>query len=346
MCTRHTGLFSVLTLIISMMFPLLAVAAPSEPSRFNAPKRYLYVQPGQTVGSIVKTLYPDEEALWLDIAKRLVIINPHAFENGNVNKMIVGARIEIPPAREETYASRKKILKPEVVGSVLVSRGKIFAIYTDKKRRELKAGNDIYAGDRLYTGMDGFMRMKMIDDASIELRCNSEMLIESYKMVPEGNTSVIHLLKGSLHKVTGKIGKNITDRYEMRTPVATVGVRGTEYALRVTQSHGCDGSVDVNSDGMFIKVDKGEIDVSNSAGDTSLVPGTSLLVATNKARPQKVVLKDGVFEAVKARPVAPPPPAPAAKEPEPAPPPPPPVEKEEGTSWWWIVLGVLIVAAL
>lgn len=343
MCVRHARLFSVLFFVLVTMFSALAVAAQADPSRFNATKRYLYVQPGQTVGSIVKTLYPDEEDLWLDIAKRLVISNPHAFENGNVNKMVVGARIEIPPARVSATVVKKKSAKPEVVGSVMVSRGKTFAIYTDKKRREIKAGGDVYVGDRLYTGVDGFMRLKMIDDAAIDLRCNSEMLIESYKMVEDGNTSIIHLLKGSLHKVTGKIGKNVTDRYEMRTPVATVGVRGTEYALRVLQSHGCDGSVDVNTDGMFVKVDKGEIDVSNNAGDTNLAPGTALLVANNETRPQKVVLKEGVFDAIKAKPVAPPAPPPPPKQPEAAPPP-PPVE-EDGTSWWWILLGVLLIAA-
>lgn len=344
MCVRHTRLFPVLFLVYVTMFSVLAVAAQTDSARFNANKRYLYVQPGQTVGSIVKTLYPDEETLWLDIAKRLVIANPHAFENGNVNKMIVGARIEIPPARGVINPVHKKSLKLEVVGSIIVSRGKAFAIYTDKKRREIKAGGEVYVGDRLYTGVDGFMRMKMIDDASIDLRCNSEMLIESYKMVEDGNTSIIHLLKGSLHKVTGKIGKSITDQYEMRTPVATVGVRGTEYALRVLQSHGCDGSVDVNTDGMFVKVDKGEIDVSNDSGDTNLAPGTALLVASNEAKPQKVVLKDGVFEAAKSKPVAPPAPTPPPKKPVTAPPP-LPVEKEEGTSWWWILLGVLIIAA-
>lgn len=344
MCFVHNKLLSVFSFLFIVLFAL-PVSLQADTSRFNAPKRFLYVQPGQTVTSIVKTLYPDEESRWLDIARRLVIANPHAFENGNVNRIIVGSRIEIPAAQSTVYNAQAKSRNTEVVGSILAARGKTFAIYTDKKRRTLKTGSDILAGDRLYTGVDGYMRMKMIDDASIELRCNSEMVIESYKMKPTGNTSVIHLLKGSLHKVTGKIGKNITDRYELRTPVATIGVRGTEYALRVLQSHGCDGSVDVNTDGMFIKVDKGEIDVSNKSGDTSLESGNALLVATNTAKPKTVIVAEGVFDAIQppsATPVVPPP----VKTPEPKPTVQPVEPEEEGASWWWILLGVLIVVAV
>jgi hypothetical protein len=342
MHTRRAGYFSFLLILFLSVYSVSAVAAPSDTSRFNITKRYLYVQPGQTVGSIVKALYPDDEASWLDIGRRLIIANPHAFENGNVNKIIVGSRIEIP--RLETYAAADKFIRLEVVGNVKQKRGIIFAIDTNKQRRELKVNSSVYVGDRLFTGADGFMHLKMIDDARIDLRCNSEMVIDNYKMVKDGNASVIRLLKGSLHKVTGKIGKNITDRYEMRTPVATVGVRGTEYSLRVLQSHGCDGSIDVNTDGMFVKVDKGEIDLSNSAGDTSLEPGAALLVASNTAKPTAVTVKEGVFDAVKPKPIEKVVP-PVVKPPEVVPPA-QPVEAEKETSWWWIVLGVLVIAAL
>lgn len=343
MPTSRAGYFFFLLILFFSICSVSAVAAPSDTSRFNITKRYLYVQPGQTVGSIVKALYPDDEASWLDIGRRLIIANPHAFENGNVNKMIVGSRIEIP--RLETYAAPDKLIRLEVIGNVKQKRGTIFAIDINKQRRELKVNSSVYVGDRLFTGADGFMHLKMIDDARIDLRCNSEMVIDNYKMVRDGNASVIRLLKGSLHKVTGKIGKNITDRYEMRTPVATVGVRGTEYSLRVLQSHGCDGSVDVNTDGMFVKVDKGEIDLSNSAGDTSLEPGAALLVASNTAKPTAVAVKEGVFDAVKPKPIEKVPP-PIVKPPEIVPPPAQPAETEKDTSWWWIVLGVLVIAAL
>ena len=344
MRVTHIRLFFVLSLILFFILSLFVIDAQAESSRFNTSKRYLYVQPGQTISSIVSVLYPDDQEQWLAIAKKIVITNPHAFENGNVNRIIVGSRIEIPSYQGVTYTQPAKPASPSVVGAVMESRGYAYAVYTDKKRRDIKAGSEVYVGDHLYTGDDGFMRMKMIDDAKIDLRCNSEMLIENYKMAPHDNTSIIHLLKGSLHKVTGKIGKNITDRYEMRTPVATVGVRGTDYVLRVSQSHGCDGSVDVNTDALIVQVDKGGIDVSNNAGDTSLESGHALLITSKTTRPKPVVVNPGVFTEVKPKPTGQPY-APAAKKPEAAPAPVPPIpDEDKGSSWWWILLGILILA--
>lgn len=342
MCRRPIRLFRFLFSLL-LIGVALSVQVQADPNRFNTPKRYLYVQPGQTVGGIVKALYPDDQDKWLDIARRLVIANPHAFENGNVSKIIVGSRIEIPPAQSSVYASQNKARGLEVVGSATVVRGESYAIYTNKKRREIQTGSDVYVGDRLYTGAAGFIHLKMIDDAVIDLRCNSEMLIENYKMVPDNNTSVIHLLKGSLHKITGKIGKKITDRYEMHTPMATIGVRGTEYAVRVSQTQGCDGSVDIGTSGMVLKLDKGAIDVSNKFGDTSIEAPSALLIASDTTKPKAVTVKDGVFDAVKAKPPAAleTPPYIKPVEPEPV-----IVEQKQGTSWWWIVLGVLVVAAL
>lgn len=334
----HARLFFILSLVLFMVLSVVS-AAQGESSRFNTSKRYLYVQPGQTLAGIVSVLYPDDQAHWQAIAKKIVLTNPHAFENGKISRIIVGSRIELP-SYQGTYAATKTASAPAPVGSVVAARGIAYAIHTDKKRRDIKTGSEIYVGDHLYTGADGLISMKMIDDAKIDLRCNSELLIENYKMVPHDNTSIIHLLKGSLHKVTGKIGKNIADRYEMRTPVATVGVRGTEYVLRVLQSRGCDGSVDVNTDAMLVQVDKGGIDVSNTTGDTSLETGHALLIANKTTKPKRVVVNPGVFTEVKPKPTSQPY-IPAVQPPETAPVP----AEEKGHSWWWILLGVLIIAA-
>ena len=335
----HTRLFFVLSLILFLILSVVAVEAQADSSRFNTSKRYLYVQTGQTISDIVRVLYPDDQEHWLAIAKKIVLTNPHAFENGNINRIIVGSRIEIPSYQGAYNGQQVGSSMPAAVGAVVEARGVAYAIYTDKKRRDIKTGSNVYVGDHLYTGADGLIRMKMIDDAKIDLRCDSEMLIENYKMVPHDNTSIIHLLKGSLHKVTGKIGKSVTDRYEMRTPVATVGVRGTEYVVRVLQSHGCDGSVDVNTDAMIVQVDKGGIDVSNNAGDTSLESGHALLITNKTTKPKPVIVNPGVFTAVKPKPTGQPY-VPATNQSDAA-----PVPEEKGNSWWWIILGVLIIAA-
>jgi hypothetical protein len=143
------------------------------------------------------------------------------------------------------------------------------------------------------------------------------MLVEDYQLLRAGNRSVIYLLKGSLRKITGSIGKMANDLYEMKTPIATVGVRGTDYAIRVMQSHGCDGSVDVNSDGMFVRVNSGGIDLSNQTGTVKLGEGNEAHVKDANADPEGIKTGAGVFDAT----------------------------EEENSSWWWWLLGLLVIVA-
>ncbi|MCW9013254.1 MAG: FecR family protein [Gammaproteobacteria bacterium] len=287
---------------------------------FNVEKRFLYIQPGQTVFSIVKVLYPDQKDEWPAIIKQIVRKNPHAFVNKDASRIVIGERIQLPALKTsiKPLVGKNVIYKgSEAVGQVIQARGKSFAISSKKKRRDLGLGSEVYVGDRLYTGVNGFMRLSMIDDAKIDLRCNSEMLIEDYQLLRAGNRSVIYLIQGSLRKITGTIGKMAADVYEMKTPMATVGVRGTEYALRVLQAHGCDGSLDVNSDGLFVKVNKGAIDLKNKSGNQELIAGDAAHVTSEENDPQAIKVEGGVFDAA----------------------------EENEVSWWWWLLGIVVIAA-
>ena len=296
----------------------LSLQTVSAATSFNVQKRYLYIQPGQTLFSIVKVLYPEQQDKWPEIIKNIVKRNPHAFRNAQAVNIKVGARIELPAISSAIKTHHVLYKGPESVGQILKARGKTFAISPKKVNRNLFAGSEIYVGDRIFTGANGYLRLSMIDDAQIDLRCNSEMLIEDYRLLRAGNRSVLYLIKGSLRKITGSIGKMATDVYEMRTPMATVGVRGTEYALRVLQSHGCDGSLDVNSDGLFVKVDRGAIDLKNGSGTSQLGEGNAAHINGKNSGPNGINAGSGLFDAAK---------------------------EEEETSWWWWLLGIVLIAA-
>ncbi len=311
----------IITIVLSVL-SLFAVQSVDAATTFKTQKRYLYVQPGQTVFSIVKVLYPDKKEQWPEIIKNIVKKNPHAFKNGVAAEIKVGERLLLPSTKSTIKSSPKVVVYkgPEAVGQVVKVRGKTFAISPKNKKRDLDVGSEIFVGDRLFTGVTGFMRLHMIDDAKIDLRCNSEMLVEDYQLLRAGNRSVIYLLKGSLRKITGSIGKVAHDIYEMKTPMATVGVRGTDYAIRVLQSYGCDGSLDVNSEGMFVKVNAGGIDLKNNIGSVSLNQGDAAHLTGKDANPQSITVKSGVFGEAK-------------------------LEEEESTSWWWWLLGIIVIAA-
>lgn len=290
-------------LLPMLVIACLAMSFSAQASKFNTEKRYLYVQPGQSIFSIVQVLYADQQKYWPEIIRKIVRTNPHAFVGADATKILPGERIELPaytssirPTSPPSSSKAVVYKGPSAVGQVIKSRGRAFVLSEEHKRRDLVLGSEVFVGDRIFTGVEGFIRLSMIDDAKIDLRCNSEMRIEDYQLLRGANRSVLRLIKGSVKKITGSIGKVAEDIYEMHTPIATVGVRGTEYAIRVLQSHGCDGSLDVNSEGLFVKVNKGAIDVTSDQQKVALNSGQAAHLADDASQLKAIEARDGVFE--------------------------------------------------
>ena len=299
-------------------FALIANAAVSD---YVSDIRYLHVQKGQTVHNIVKRLYPSKNKQWPNIIKELVRLNPHAFINNDPTRMKADVRLTLPFSNE-----RKKTITEKRVGSVESVGGSVIAVNKSKVSRKLFKDDPVYLGDKVITGEDGFVRLQMIDDAILDLRCFSIMVIEEYALNAANRRSILNLLQGSLRKVTGKIGKLSKDVYELKTPAASVGVRGTEYALRVFQSKGCGGTVDAD-DGLYLEVIKGLVDVHNTAGDVVIAKGETAYVPLPTIAPKKTTFKAGVVSPVKQA-------APVKK-----------VSEEENNYWWWL-FGIAALALL
>jgi hypothetical protein len=300
----------------------LPLQASAETKNYNTEIRYLYVQPGQTLHNIVRRLYPARKTEWPRLKTDIVRLNPHAFTNNDATRMRAGVRLTLPTRSvvKPTSAYPRSLRQ---VGEVVATRGSAIAVSRDRVSRKLSAGNAVYLGDKLITGEDGFMRLRMIDNALLDLRCFSIMVIEEYSLQTTTRRSVLNILQGSLRKVTGEIGKWKDDIYELKTPMASVGVRGTEYALRVFQSKGCDGSVDTGDNGLYLKVIKGLVEVYNDAAETSVAKGDTVYVPLPG---QKPVAKDIAVDVIVVEPDA-------AGE-----------DDDDSSIWWWLLGAVALIA--
>lgn len=313
---RNCFIKSLFFIALILAIPAAEVIAADD---IKAKIRFLYVQPGQTLHNIVTKLYPERKPEWAQLRRDIVRLNPHAFASNNETQMKAGVKLRLPAA----YVAKTKPVKAKKrptlhVGDVYQVRGQALAVSKGRKTRSLAAGDQVYLGDKLITGADGYIRLRMIDNAILDLRCYSIMVIEDYDIQSANRRSVFNLLQGSLRKVTGEIGKWKEDVYELRTPVASVGVRGTEYALRVFQSKGCDGTVDTGDDGMYLKVIKGLVDVHNNKikKKTVVAKGDTLYIKTPEAEPVKNAVKPGIIE-----------PEVVVKE-----------EDDSISAWWWLLL--------
>ena len=144
------------------------------------------------------------------------------------------------------------------------------------------AGAKAYPGDTVMTGAGGFVRMEMTDGGEIVLRPDSQLKIDAYKFTPATpaeDSFVFNMLKGGLRTVTGLIGKRGNqDAYKLNTVTATIGIRGTQFDLRV-----CQGNCGALADGTYLAVRFGLLHASNPHGSLAVAAGQVAYVPSQSA---------------------------------------------------------------
>lgn len=105
-------------------------------------------------------------------------------------------------------------------------------------------GTEVDAGDSIATGPGGMAQLTMIDQARLSLRPNTQFKIESYGQSADSQQGVVlSLLKGTLRTFTGLIAAQNRDKFQMRTRVATVGIRGSGNILYACSDKECDPGI-------------------------------------------------------------------------------------------------------
>lgn len=120
----------------------------------------------------------------------------------------------------------------QLAGEVTAAMGEAQVVPSEGDKREAVQGMQLHVGDTLQTGAGGHMHIRMVDDALVSLRPNSKLKITRYAYQPgDAATTQIRLdlLQGTVRSVTGKGGQLAKDRFRMNTPIAAIGVRGTDF---------------------------------------------------------------------------------------------------------------------
>ena len=117
-----------------------------------------------------------------------------------------------------------------------VSKG---AVYLERggKRFPAYVGTHLQATDVVVTGADGSAGITFIDNSLLSVGPNSVLQIERYAFNSTTHEGVFDttLSRGTLSMVSGKIAKQSPDAVKVRTPSSILGVRGTEFLVRVTE---------------------------------------------------------------------------------------------------------------
>jgi hypothetical protein len=139
------------------------------------------------------------------------------------------------------------------------------------------------------TGAGGFVRIEMTDGGEMVLRPDSQLQIESYQYVAEKPTEdnfVFRMFKGGLRTVTGLVGKRGNrEAYKLRTETATIGIRGTQFDLRV-----CAANCGALADGTYLAVRFGAVQTTNAQGTLPVAAGQVAFVPSQ--RPPVILPRD------------------------------------------------------
>ncbi len=120
-------------------------------------------------------------------------------------------------------------------GTVVFAKGEVTAERAPPVA--LAKGDTVEDDDTIATGEASRAQLLMIDGTKIALRPSSRLRIEEYSYTPPAAATVsasedessLRLLKGGFRTITGAIGQDDPDEYEVRTPVGVLGIRGTDY---------------------------------------------------------------------------------------------------------------------
>ena len=100
--------------------------------------------------------------------------------------------------------------------------------------KQIVVGQAIQEGDAIVTAAGGYVYLKTIDNGFLILRPNSSARVVSYHIDaahPDQTRIKLELLGGVARHISGEAVKAAKENFRFNTPVAAIGVRGTDFTV-------------------------------------------------------------------------------------------------------------------
>ena len=175
---------------------------------------------------------------------------------------------------------------------------------------QTKAAQITRKGDKILTEVDtpvemrdvietlkGRTNIKFVDDTKVSVTEYSKLLIDEFVYNPEKKTGKLSLKAalGTIRYSSGKIAQNSGKNVKIKSPTASVSVRGTDFTMNV-QEDGASSFLLLPSTDDTGKSYVGSIDVSTLGGTVTLnkaYQATSVTSAIAPPTPPQVIKQDG-----------------------------------------------------
>ncbi len=125
------------------------------------------------------------------------------------------------------------------VGEVSLVLGRAYLQAPGQPRQRVRQGSIIKVHDQITTEANGHVHIRFVDQALMSLRPRTRLEIVSYDFNterPERSVVKFNLIEGVTRAISGDAAKAARDRFRLNTPIAAIGVRGTDFVVSATES--------------------------------------------------------------------------------------------------------------
>ena len=215
-----------------------------------------------------------------------------------------GMAVAQAPVPEQGAVSGGAPVQAAQIGSIEQLNGSVSVTPAGEALRQLRQGDPVREGDLVVTGANSETLIKLRDETTLALRQNSQLRLSEFRFERTDTDSfTANLLKGALRKVSGLLAKARPRNVLLRTPTATIGIRGTDFEVSIIEEESPDiraGTYDYVYDGATaMQVATGEsLDVSQDETGLALAnprPGEAVL---QLIRGRPAFLRGGGFDSM------------------------------------------------
>jgi len=139
--------------------------------------------------------------------------------------LLIAGLLQAPPAMAQ-----------DAIGYVKNVSGEAFVI-TKGNRVAARSGTPVFEGSQLRTGAKSSLGVTFKDETVMSFGPDTELTVDAYLYQPaQGKLKLgSRITKGSMNYVSGVIAKLQPDAVTLATPTGTIGVRGTQFLVRVEE---------------------------------------------------------------------------------------------------------------
>jgi len=185
----------------------------------------------------------------------------------------------------------------QTAGVVQFVAGDVRLVQPGGGERAARKGVPVNVGDTLTTASGAMAQLKMGDGAIVVVVPESRVTVAEFRYagVEDGTEKVRYRLEqGGFRAVTGAIGRTHKKNYLIETPIAHMGVRGTDHETYYFPVTGPAGGDDAKP-GAYNKVNTGRTFIRTGAGEVEIDPNQVGFVASANEVPVILPAVPGFF---------------------------------------------------